>query len=116
MAEVLPEPPAPTNAIVRASPPRSAITGMRRASAGADQLLDATGLRERQAVGDGLGHDVLGQAGAEAGGDQALLVRVGDVRAVGAEGGRGRCLASRLGEELVHGRRGIISTGGATGS
>ena len=58
---------------------------------GADELLDVARVGERQAVGDRLADDVGGERRAQAGGDEALLVRVGDVRALGAEtlGGRG---------------------------
>ena len=69
---------------------------------GADQLLDVARVGERQAVGHRFGDDVLGERGAQAGGDEPLLVRVGYVRALGAEalagtasGARGRAPRAR---------------------
>ena len=87
-AVVLPAPPAPTKASVRA--PGAEVGHHRHAAGerGADELLERARLREREPVGDGLADDVGGQRGAQAGGDEALL-------GAPAGGGRGGAEASR---------------------
>ena len=67
------------------SPPRSAITGMRRASAVRISFLIERGWANGRPWATASATMSLAERGAQAGGDEALLVRVGDVRALGAE-------------------------------
>ena len=83
---LLPAPPAPTKASVRASGPRSDITGRRRASAVRISFLSARGCANGRPWATASADDVGGQGGAQAGGDQALLGGVGRRPGAGRRG------------------------------
>ena len=78
-------------AIVRGSGPEVGEHRDAAGERGAHEPLHVARSGERQPVGDGLADDVGGERGAQAGGDEALLGRVGDGgRSAAARIGRGR--------------------------